>query len=177
MMPEMPIIVAGGVSPLPEVWSVSLGAFFPFFLVGMWLFVSWIIARGGWCRFAAAYGTKTRPAGRSVSIPGVTFGPPGGARYNSVVRAVLTEDGLYLYPWILFRAFHPPFLLPWSSIDRMEPYSLLWTRGHIVHVRDHVGTFRMYVREALATELRDRLPQLGAAASPSVSREHDDGGR
>ena len=143
-MPLSFVVIAGGVSPLPEFFGVSIGLLFPFAFVGMWIFVCFIISRMGWIRFATAYSSDYRPRGRSFSVPSVAFGATG-TRYSSVVRAIPTEVGLYLYAFFLFRAFHPPFNLPWSSIERVEPYSFLWNRGYILHIRDEAGSFQMHV--------------------------------
>ncbi len=153
-------LIAGGVSPLPEMFGISIGVFFPFFFVGLWLFVCFVISRLGWHQFAVAYSSPIRPPGSSRSVPGAAFGVAGAARYNSVVRAIPTDEGLYLYTFILFRAFHQPFTLPWSSIERVERYTMLWTRGYILHVRDRVGGFSMHVRDGIEPELRRHIPSL-----------------
>lgn len=158
-------LLAGGVSPLPEIFGISIGAFFPFFFVGLWLFVCFVISRLGWNQFAVVYASPTRPPGRSWSVPGAGFGVAGAARYNSVVRAIPTDEGLYLYTFILFRAFHHPFTLPWSSIERVERYQMWWTRGYILHVRDGVGSFSLHVPDSLEPELRRYLPSLIAKAA------------
>lgn len=154
------IVIAGSsVSPLPEWLGISFGVVFPFFFVGMWLFVSFMLASHGWVRFATAYRCDTRPVGSSFSVPYASFGALG-PRYNGVVRAVVTQSGLYLYNFILFRAFHHPFILPWSSIERVERYSFLWSGGYDLHIRDGVGSFQMRIRDSLATELRVFVPHL-----------------
>jgi len=158
-MPLSFIVIAGGVSPLPELFGISVGAFFPFAFVGMWIFACFIISRMGWIRFARAYPSHNRPSGISFSVRAATFGT-AGARYNSVVRAVATEVGLYLYAFLLFRAFHPSFTLPWSSIERVEPYSYLWSRGYILHIRDGIGSFQLHVDHKLAKELSRFIPHL-----------------
>lgn len=152
------IIIAGGVSPLPEIFGVSLGVFFPFFFVGLWLFLSFVISHLGWRRFALTHPCDHRPSGPSHSIPFATFGTPV-ARYNNVVRTVATDGGLYLYLFILFRAFHKPFLLPWQSIVRTEPYSFLSFRGHILHIRDAAGSGRLLVRDSLYQQIAPNLPK------------------
>ena len=111
-----------------------------------------------------AYPSHGRPHGRRYPVSAATFGAVG-TRYNSVVRAVTTEAGLYLHVVFLFRAFHPPFTLPWSSIERVEPYSFLWTQGYVLHVRDEVGSFQMHVGRAMAPELGRFVPHLFAAVA------------
>lgn len=114
-------------------WHViSIGVLIPFTFVGMWILGIFFISRMCWIRFAEAYSAGNRPLGRSypvylLSLPGV--------RYKSVVRAIFNESGVYRYIFILCRAFHPPFMLPWSSIERVEPYSYLWTRGYVAGSR------------------------------------------
>ena len=155
-----PTIIAGTSESLfPSWFGTAVGVAFPFIFVGMWLFISSMLARMGWVHFAAAYGCETRPIGTSHKVPFACFGGHG-ARYNGVVRAVVTESGLYLYNFILFRAFHHPFVLPWSSIERAEPYSLLWSRGYTLYIQDSVGTFQMKIRDSLAAEIQQHAPHI-----------------
>lgn len=158
-MPLSFIVIAGGASPLSEFFGISIGVFFPFAFVWMWLFVCFIISRMGWIRFASAYPSHYRPPGRSFTVPAATFGTIR-IRYNNVIRGVSTEVGLYLYLFFLFRAFHPPFTLPWSSIERVETCSFLWSRGYILHVSDDIGSFQMYIGHELAKELNRYVPHL-----------------
>ena len=146
-MPHSFSVIAGGVAHLPELFS----------LVGMWIVVCFIISRMGWIRFATAYPSHYRPPGRVYSVPVVTFGK-AGALYRSSVRAVVTEVGLYLYAFWLVRAFHKPFTLPWSSIERVELCASLWKPGYILHIRDGVGSFQMHVGHELAKELIRYVP-------------------
>ncbi|MFM2170020.1 MAG: hypothetical protein RI957_249 [Verrucomicrobiota bacterium] len=152
-------VILGNLSPLPEFFGRSLGVLFPFIFVGMWILFCFTGSRLGWMRFARAYPPRCKPLGRSVSVAAVTFGTVG-LRYNSVVRSVATEQGLHLSVCIFFRAFHPPFTLPWSSIERVEPYSYWWSRGYIFHIRDEVGSFQMHVGREQAEELGQLIPHL-----------------
>jgi hypothetical protein len=114
-------------------------------------------SRLGWNTFAMAHPCETRPAGPSYSLPCVVMGSLL-VRYNNIVRAVITEQGLYLYMPLPFQFFHRPFLLPWQSIQRVEPYTFLWFRGHILHVRDAAGSARLQVRDSLFQQFADYLP-------------------
>jgi hypothetical protein len=161
------IIIADTASPLPDSIGKYIGIFFPFAFVGMWIFISFIISRFGWIRFTRKYPSQGRPPGRVYSVPMVTFGMTGIA-YRGIARAVATETGLYIYLMLLFRAFHPPFILPWSSIEKIVPYSNLWTRGYIIQIRNGAGSFQMYVSQDLEQELSRFIPHLLPSNPPAM---------
>lgn len=157
-------LFATSTKPPPPVWFV-LG--FPFFFVGMWLLVTFIISRSGWARFGEAYRCPERPSGTSYAVPFAMFGS-FGARYNNAVRAVATEGGLYLRPIIIFSAFHPPFLLPWSSIQRIEHLDRWFIKGYHLRIQDSVGSFQLRLRPAFESELRRYVPALMNAPASST---------
>jgi hypothetical protein len=90
--------------------------FFPLFFAALWLgislFISWI---GGWQKLARRYST-------SEKITGVRFwmrsaGMRWGASYRGCLNLGAAPQGLYLSVFPLFRAGHPPLLIPWSDIS------------------------------------------------------------
>lgn len=88
-------------------------AIFPFFFVGMWLFVSFILGQmSGWAGLAEVYPQKSPYAGPLVS----TSGKMGMTRYSGVLRLGADEKSLHLSVLFLFRVGHAPLTIPWSSI-------------------------------------------------------------
>lgn len=85
------------------------------------------MSRGGWVRFARKYPAAQRPSGAAFAAA-VVFNvePKAGdinlnrMKYGGMIRAIPCEAGLSLFPFFLFRVGHRPFLLPWSSVTRME---------------------------------------------------------
>jgi len=116
-----------------ELWLI-----FPFFFVGMWVFVSFVISRMGWNAFATRYPAETRPTGTAYNSPSTWFGF-FLARYGNVVRVIFTEAEVYFYPLFLFRAFHRPFLVPWESVRRVERQKVLFSSRYRVDIEDEAG--------------------------------------
>jgi hypothetical protein len=95
---------------------VWFGAAFPFFFVGMWIFVCKILSRtGGWQRLAQAYGPN------GVPVQGTRFrfrsGAFGSVNYSSVLMLEAGVQGLAFEVFLPFRVAHPPFSVPWSDIS------------------------------------------------------------
>ena len=125
---------------------------FPFFFAAIWLLVGFISSRQGWRSFANRYGHPTRPAGTAYSSPQSLFGAL--ARYNGVVRVIFTDAGLYCYVMILFRAFHPPFLLPWPSVKRVEKKDSFFGSYYWLEIEDPAGNFRMRLPAKIEPDLK-----------------------
>ncbi|HEY2081322.1 MAG TPA: hypothetical protein VGI88_00950 [Verrucomicrobiae bacterium] len=125
---------------------------FPFFFVGMWVFVGFKISRMGWNAFAVRYSAPTRPTGRAYSSPFTQFGS-FLARYKNVVQIVFTDAGVYFYAVFLFRAFHPPFLVPWESVKRIEKKRWLFWHRYRLEIRDVAGEIHVSLPESIEREL------------------------
>ncbi|WP_395751044.1 hypothetical protein [Prosthecobacter sp.] len=155
------VVVASQPASPEDAWILLA---FPFFFIGMWLLITFIISRTGWVRFARAYPCPTRPPGTTYVSPYASF---SGARYSSVVSGVATEGGLYLRAVLIFSAFHTPFLLPWSSVTRIEHLDGWLIKGWLLHVKDSVGSFQIRFRPAFEGELRRYVPVLMNASASS----------
>jgi hypothetical protein len=88
-----------------------------------WCLICVMIARlGGWSRLARDYALTTPPPqailrGQSLRM--------GFFSYNRSVRMAAGDAGLYLATFPLFRAGHPPLLLPWSAVSAARTRRLL----------------------------------------------------
>lgn len=118
----------------------------------LWTLVVFLISRFGWRRFAMAYPAGARPQGEVFSSRFAQFGRLAG-RYRNVVQVIPTDEGLYFSVMRLFRPFHPPFLLPWKSIEHVEACRLPFFQGIQIVVRDEAGTIRMLLPERFAAEV------------------------
>jgi len=118
---------------------------FPLFFAGLWVCVGFVISRMGWHAFATSYPARSRPSGTAYRSPSSWFGTLF-ASYRNVVRVVFTEAGVHFSVMFLFRAFHPPFLVPWSSVKRVEKKAGFF-----------VTRFRMDIEEA-SGEIHVLLP-------------------
>jgi len=131
----------------PDFWLI-----FPFFFVGLWLFVSFGNSQFGWRSFSNRYPTQTRPAGKAYNSPSSWFGRLG--HYHNVVRVIFTDAGVYFYVLFLFRPFHPPFLVPWESVKRVEKRNgFLFGCHYLLEVEDAVGRVRLRLPERIEHDL------------------------
>ncbi len=146
--------------PGPDPWL-----FVPLFLLffaGMWVFVGFTISRAGWSSFAARYPASTRPTGKTYVSPNTRFGNYV-ARYSNVVRVTFTDAGVYFQVLFLFRAFHPPFLVPWTSVKRIEKKKVLfWTR-YQMDIDDEPGQIHVI----LPASIEHDLPKYANSTFPA----------
>ncbi len=126
--------------------------FFPVFFVGMWLFVSFIISQTGWRSFSNRYPVRTRPPGRVYVSPSSRFGNIF-ASYRNVIRVVFTDAGVYFYVSFLFRAFHPPFLVPWASVRRVEKQDGIFCKRYRLDIEDAVGEMHVLLPKKIEDDL------------------------
>jgi hypothetical protein len=125
--------MASSQSQTNELWPLL-----PVFFIGLWVFVSFTISRMGWNSFAERYPALTRPRGMAYRSPSTWFGSIF-ARYGNVVHVIFTDAGVYFYTSFLFRAFHPPFLVPWESVKRVEKKRVLFWSRYRIDIQDSSG--------------------------------------
>jgi len=93
-------------------------------------------------------------------------GSPGfPVSYNNCVTIGVTDAGLYLAPFLLFRFLHPPLLIPWRDITGCQEGRFLWSQWSEFEVRG--AEARIRVRGSLGDVVRSkwREQQTGAPAA------------
>jgi hypothetical protein len=95
----------------------SFAYIFPFFFIGMWLLVTFIISKTGWTDLVANYRYDNAFTGTRVGIISAAINK---ANYNNSLVLKYNEDGIYLKPILLFRLFHSPVLIPWKEIKEVR---------------------------------------------------------
>jgi hypothetical protein len=93
------------------------GYIFPFFFIGMWALITYIISKMGWADLVANYETTTSFPGHRLGIISASI---NGISYNNVLILRYNEEGIYLRPIWLFRLFHKPVLIPWKEIKEVR---------------------------------------------------------
>ncbi|MCX6955704.1 MAG: hypothetical protein NTV51_26470 [Verrucomicrobia bacterium] len=93
-----------------------------FLTLGMFL----LAYLGGWRNLAKRHLCDVRPDGKSFGVLGAWLGH-GGVRYGWCIRIIPTHAGIYVYPWIILRPFHPHFFSPWDAITLKQDKD--WLRG------------------------------------------------
>jgi hypothetical protein len=133
---------------------------FPFIVVGIWLLVSYTVAQEGWASFAVRYGRSNRPKRPVFGSPHTRFNGSWHSNYNNVVRIVPSPEGIWFSTSILFRAFHPPFIIPWKCVTRVETLSYWCLKGYRVHIQDEVGEIVLRLRWGFRDVLVEYRPDL-----------------
>src|SRR5437016_4404327 len=124
----------------PDFWTIViivLGAVYVVVLVA--LMDSKVT--GGWGSFAKRYPAQARPEGNAYSVLSCCFCNV----YNRArgIRVIFTDTGIFFYMTFLSRLAHPPFLLPWESVKRVEKRHGFSGEYYIMEIKDAAGTFRL----------------------------------
>jgi hypothetical protein len=81
--------------------------------VGFWMLVCMLLGlMSGWRGLASRYGAR----GDEPSHAQTVWGMVGMVSYNGVLHLAATHVGLDMRVMPLFRAGHPPLLVPWAAI-------------------------------------------------------------
>jgi hypothetical protein len=96
----------------------------PFFVIGLWLFLSAFFAlSSGWLALANNFRAISRPEGQRVLSQVKQM---GSVPERGVTQMIVSEQGLYLYAFFLFRFLHPPLLIPWKDVRLAGEHKTLW---------------------------------------------------
>jgi len=98
--------------------------FFPFFFFGLWFLTIYVISKTGWSKLAAQYKTLEKFEGAKITFASAGIGI---ASYNNALILKYNDEGLYLKPIFLFRAFHPPLFIPWKEITKVNDKKIFFT--------------------------------------------------
>ena len=90
-----------------------------------WCFVSFLLAHGGWSAMAARFRTAERPQGKVFRMQS---GRIGAIDYRSCLTVHVSEAGMFLAVFPLFRLGNPPMFIPWSEFHNVREKKLLFWR-------------------------------------------------
>ena len=141
------------------IWVTIVLSMIAAYLV-FWAGVISLIGFAGWKQIAERYPADRWPEEEEGVALSWQSGSIGASRYNGVLKAVITADGLYLRPVRMFAFNHPPVFIPWGSILRTKMafwggLKLELVGGKALSIRGKMAT---YVKEALeAYDLEDDL--------------------
>jgi hypothetical protein len=135
--------------PVPDNILPLLG--FPAFLLlfaAIWGGAMLMISKmGGWRTLA-----RRHTAAPNRSLEGETFRAASAtmgkgmmpANYKGCLVVNFGRTGIYMRPWVMFRFFHPPLLIPWRAVKSVEPEKF-WLRNCAkIEVADFEGSIRLY---------------------------------
>ncbi len=107
---------------------------FPFFFIGMWVFVlKKISLRSGWATLAEQFHFQEKFEGRYYRFQSARLNK---VDFSSSLEMGMNEMGLYLVPMILFRLFHKPIFIPWVEIEA-EPFKRFLFKGYRLRFRSY----------------------------------------
>jgi hypothetical protein len=93
----------------------NFGYVFPIFFVTLWLFVTyWVALLGGWRLLAKRFRAEGPFSGQKWHMQSAAM--RWLSHYNNALTVGANADGLFLVPFVLFRAWHPPLYIPWDEI-------------------------------------------------------------
>ncbi len=85
----------------------------------------------GWHKLAEKYGYQATFSGKKFSM---CTGFVGMVRYKNCLTIGVSQEGLYLNVFFVFRLGYPPLLIPWSDISRFEEKKQWWLTYYLLDV-------------------------------------------
>ena len=74
-------------------------------------------------------------------------------RYDNVLTIGADSAGLYLAPFVLFRAWHPALFVPWSEITDVRETQFLFSKFVVMRL-GRVEEIPFRIRASLAAQIR-----------------------
>ena len=74
-------------------------------------------------------------------------------RYNNVLTIGADGAGLYMAPFVLFRAWHPALFVPWSEITDVRETQFLFSKFVVMRL-GRVEEIPFRIRASLATNIQ-----------------------
>jgi hypothetical protein len=100
---------------MQEWLNENFGYVFPIFFVALWVFVTyWVALVGGWRLLAKRFRAEGPFSGQKWHMQSAAM--RWMSHYNNALTVGANVDGLFMVPFVLFRAWHPPLFVPWAEI-------------------------------------------------------------
>jgi len=149
---------------------VDLNRYFPVFFIGLWLFVTTVLAvLSGWISLMMRYPDRPERAILKLRWQSGTMGMGVGMR--SLLTLSVCPSGLRVGMFRLFGVFCRDFFVPWEevSISRRESW-LLGSRAKIIFGSTGSLTLTSNVADRLARATPERWPEINP---PPVETKKD----
>ncbi|MFZ6779876.1 hypothetical protein ACO0LD_23835 [Undibacterium sp. Ji83W] len=124
---------------------------------------------GGWASLATQFRANQAATGERFRFVtgsmGSRFFP---VNYGSCLFVTVSEQGLHLSVFFLFRMFSPPLFLPWSQMETVEKKRYFFRNGTVINMRGQRPKLMLLgaVAEAVATAYAKAEAQKGSRAYP-----------
>jgi hypothetical protein len=129
----------------------NIGYVLPVFFVTLWVLVTyWVALVGGWRLLAKRFRATGPFSGQKWYMQSAAM--RWLSHYNNALTVGADSNGLFVVPFILFRAWHPPLFVPWAEITAQTKTQLLF----FTMVELRLGSFEQIpftVRPVLAARL------------------------
>ena len=103
-------------------------------LASLWVVVGFALSRiGKWHSLARRFRAAEKPNGKAFAFKS---GQIGVVSYGNCLNVTLAKEGLHLSVFFPFRIGHPPLLLPWTEVSRVEKKKTLWWEYVVVTIGD-----------------------------------------
>ena len=127
-----------------KISSLVVAVFFTLTFPAAWLLATFVVSWSGWHKYALRYPAEAQPRGTVYDSPLSRFGTIL-ATYRNVVRVVFGETGIHFSVRFVFRPFHAPFLVPWSSVQRIEKTSGFFGERYCLEITDSAGRIKVWL--------------------------------
>jgi hypothetical protein len=151
-------------------WVIPL---IPLFAAGLWMVIMVLLSEvGGWRVLARRYPAvegAPRDAVRTFRMASIDLrrgALPLPVNYGNCAKIAITPAGLHLGVMVFFRFRHPPLLIPWTEIGRLQPGRLVFWRTLTIHPDGTGIRIRMMgtPAEAVAEVARQLATRMGEPA-------------
>lgn len=126
------------------------------FAVGMWVYVAYRVAQGGWSDLVAKYRAARSPSGRRV---GAVSGRFPRSSYSSTLAVWIADEGFFIRPSVLFRTFHPALLIPWSNVVSVSEEKKVFTNSTLIECDVDGTPFSLELPGSYESDIRSHAPQ------------------
>lgn len=100
---------------------------FPIFFAGMWIISAyWVALMSGWRLLAKRFRLQETFTGQRWRMQSARM--RWFSQYNNVLTVGADTAGLFMVPFLLFRAWHPALFVPWSEITGIRETKFLFVK-------------------------------------------------
>lgn len=103
----------------------------------MWALTIFVLSRISWAKLANEFAYLQDFEGKRLGFISPRINK---ISYRNAMVLFCNEEGIYLKPFLMFRLFHQPILIPYHRFSEIEERKILWAKTKVLHVGDPVFT-------------------------------------
>jgi hypothetical protein len=98
---------------------------FPLYFAALWVGIAyWIALIGGWRLLAKRFRMQGTFSGQKWNMQSARM--RALSHYNNALTVGANDSGLFIVPFIMFRAWHPALFVPWTEISVIQATQLFF---------------------------------------------------